>query len=54
MEYRFLIFSSKQKVLKAMLSNYGPLSTIIACGILNRQAMFLQTNLETSLSLILP
>ena len=32
MEYRFLIFNSKQKVLKAMISNYGPLSTIIACG----------------------
>ena len=52
-EYRFLIFSSKQKVLKAMLSNCGPLSTIIACRILNRKTMFFQNNVETSLSLML-
>ena len=29
MEYKFLILSSEQKVLKVVLSNYSPLSTII-------------------------
>ena len=53
MENRFLIVSSEQKVLNAMLSNCGPLSTTIACGILNRQTIFFQTNVETSLSLML-
>ena len=50
MEYKFFIFSSEQKVLKAMFSNGGPLSATIAYRIPNRQMMFFQTNLETSLS----
>ena len=53
MDYIFFIFSSEQKVLKAMLSNCGPLLAMIVCGIPNQQMMFFQTNLETSLSLIL-
>ena len=35
MKHRFLIFSSEQKVLNMTLSNYGPLSAIIAYGILS-------------------
>ena len=53
MEYRFLIFSFEQKILKVILSNCGPLSSIITCGTLNGQTMFFQMNLETSLSLML-
>ena len=53
MKCKFLIFNSEQKVLKAMLSNCGPLSATIVCGNPNRRMMFFQTNLETSLSLML-
>ena len=53
MEYKFFIFSSKPKVLKAMLSNCGSLLAMITCGILNQQMIFFHTNLETSLSLML-
>ena len=35
MEYKFLILSSEQKVLKATLSNCGPLSAMMAWGIPN-------------------
>lgn len=53
MEYRFLIFSSEQKVLNAMLSNCGSLLAIIVCGILNRQMIFFHTKLEMSLFFML-
>ena len=53
MEYKFLIFSSEQKVLNVTLSNYDPLSAIITWEIPKRQMMFFQTKLETSLSLML-
>ena len=47
------MFNSEQNVRKTMLSNYGPLFATIACGTSNRHMMFFQTNLETSLSLML-
>ena len=53
MEYKFLIFNSEEKVMKAALSNCGPLLTIIVWGIPNRQTMFFQTNFVMSLSLML-
>ena len=53
MEYKFLILSFEQKVLKVVLSNYDLLLAIIVWGILNRQTMFFQTNFITSLSLML-
>ena len=47
------MFNSEQNVLKVILSNYGSLFATIGCGTLNWHTMFFQTNLETSLSLML-
>lgn len=51
-EYRFLILSSEQKVLKVALSNCGLLSATIVWGIPNRHTIFFQMNFVTSLSLM--
>ena len=52
-EYLFVIPSSEQYLLKALLSNWSSLSEIRVQGTLNRVTMFLQTNLLASTYLML-
>src|SRR6266702_2939836 len=49
-EYLFLMPSSEQYSLKALLSNWSPLSETRARGIPNRVTIFFQTNFFTSTS----
>ena len=51
-EYLFVMPRSQQYLLKALLSNYSPLSKIRVQGIPNRVTIFFQTTLLASTSLI--
>ena len=51
-EYLFLMPKSQQYLLKALLSNWRPLSVMRVWGIPNRVTIFFQTNLLASTSVI--